>query len=62
MSIEELIAHHTAGAAESLAEAIENGEVKVETFPARIVPPPTPRDELVGSLFAGFQKLKKGWK
>lgn len=63
MNIEELIAAHTDGAGDALADSIKRGEVHVETFPQRPVPPPTPRDELVGSMFAGFRRLgKKGRK
>jgi hypothetical protein len=55
-----LIAAHTDGAGASLADAIKDGHgPRVEHFPPRPVPPPTPRDELVGSLFAGFRALRR---
>jgi hypothetical protein len=55
----DLIAAHTAGAGEALAAAIERGDgPHVEAFPPRPVPPPTPRDELVGTLFDGFRRLR----
>lgn len=55
----DLIAAHTAGSGEALAAAIARGDgPHVEAYPPRPVPPPTPRDELVGSLFAGFRRLR----
>lgn len=57
----DLIAAHSAGAGEALASAIREGHgPHVESYPPRPVPPPTPRDELVGSLFAGFRRLRAG--
>jgi hypothetical protein len=61
--IEALIAAHTKGSGEALAAAIREGRgPKVPSIPARPVPPPTPRDELVGSLLKGFRSLGKGGK
>lgn len=53
-----LIAAHTAGSAEALADSILRGAQHADPFPApRPVPGPTHRDELVGSLFVGFRAL-----
>lgn len=59
----DVIAAFTDGAGTALADAIRHGEgPHVEPYPQRPLPPPTPRDEAVGTLMSGFLALKRGGK
>lgn len=57
----DVIALFALGSGTALADAIRDGHgPRVKAYPQRPLQPPTPRDEMVGSLLAGFRDLKHG--